>query len=92
MAAPIHCTVCDDEDRRSRILDVALGQYTKTLALCQSSYSTGTVFCASTARCYERLTRYKVPKNYYEVDELPRSMLGKTLRRKVRESLEAKYS
>ena len=42
--------------------------------------------------CYERLTRYKVPKNYYEVDELPRSMLGKTLRRKVRESLEAKYS
>ncbi len=42
--------------------------------------------------CYERLTRYKVPKNYYEVDELPRSMLGKTLRRKVRENLEAKYS
>ena len=41
--------------------------------------------------CYERLTRYKVPKNYYEVDELPRSMLGKTLRRKVRESLESKY-
>lgn len=41
--------------------------------------------------CYERLTRYKVPKNYYEVDELPRSMLGKTLRRKVRASLEAKY-
>lgn len=42
--------------------------------------------------CYERLTRYKVPKNYYEVEELPRSMLGKTLRRKVRENLEAKYS
>lgn len=41
--------------------------------------------------CYERLTRYKVPKNYYEVDELPRSMLGKTLRRKVRENLEAQY-
>lgn len=43
------------------------------------------------AYCYERLTRYKVPKNYYEVDELPRSMLGKTLRRKVREHLEEKY-
>lgn len=41
--------------------------------------------------CYARLTRYKVPKNYYEVEELPRSMLGKTLRRKVREQLEAKY-
>ncbi|MFW0180068.1 long-chain-fatty-acid--CoA ligase [Rothia sp. CCM 9417] len=37
--------------------------------------------------CYARLTRYKVPKNYYEVDELPRSMLGKALRRKVREEL-----
>ncbi|MGV3102810.1 long-chain-fatty-acid--CoA ligase [Rothia sp. 32237D007AR] len=41
--------------------------------------------------CYGRLTRYKVPKNFYEVEELPRSMLGKNLRRKVREKLEAKH-
>ena len=41
--------------------------------------------------CRARLTRYKVPRNYYEVDELPRSMLGKTLRRKVRECLEEKH-
>lgn len=39
------------------------------------------------AHCYERLTRYKVPKVYYEVADLPRSMLGKTLRRKVQEDL-----
>lgn len=42
--------------------------------------------------CYARLTRYKVPKNYYEVEELPRSMLGKTLRRQVREQLHAEQS
>lgn len=40
--------------------------------------------------CRARLTRYKVPRNYYEVEDLPRSMLGKTLRRKVRENIEAR--
>lgn len=37
--------------------------------------------------CYERVTRYKVPRKIVVVEDLPRSMLGKILRRKVREQL-----
>ena len=37
--------------------------------------------------CYARVTRYKVPRRIVAVDDLPRSMLGKILRRKVREQL-----
>ena len=37
--------------------------------------------------CYARVTRYKVPRKIVAVDDLPRSMLGKILRRKVREQL-----
>jgi len=33
------------------------------------------------------VTRYKVPRKIVAVDDLPRSMLGKILRRKVREQL-----
>jgi long-chain fatty-acid-coA ligase len=33
------------------------------------------------------VTRYKVPRRIVAVDDLPRSMLGKILRRKVREQL-----
>ena len=33
------------------------------------------------------MTRYKVPRKIVAVDDLPRSMLGKILRRKVREQL-----
>jgi fatty-acyl-CoA synthase len=39
------------------------------------------------AACKERLTAYKVPRRVYVVDELPRSMIGKVLRRAVREQL-----
>ncbi len=41
--------------------------------------------------CYERLTRYKVPRKIFEVEDLPRSMLGKTLRREVAQQLREKY-
>ncbi len=34
-----------------------------------------------------RLTAYKVPKRIVEVDDLPRSLIGKVLRRQVREQL-----
>ncbi len=37
------------------------------------------------AWCKERLTGYKVPREFFVVDELPKSMLGKVLRAKVRE-------
>lgn len=37
--------------------------------------------------CYEKVTRYKVPRRIIAVDDLPRSMLGKILRRTVREQL-----
>ena len=37
--------------------------------------------------CYSKVTRYKVPRRIVVVDDLPRSMLGKVLRRKVREQL-----
>ena len=35
----------------------------------------------------ERLAAYKVPRSFVEVDELPKSMLGKVLRRQVREAI-----
>ncbi|CAN5257684.1 long-chain-fatty-acid--CoA ligase [soil metagenome] len=37
----------------------------------------------------EHLTAYKVPRHVYAVDELPRSLIGKVLRREVREKLVA---
>jgi long-chain acyl-CoA synthetase len=39
------------------------------------------------AFCRERLTRYKVPRQVVVVDSLPKSMLGKVLRRQVRADL-----
>ncbi|HST72304.1 MAG TPA: long-chain-fatty-acid--CoA ligase [Kocuria rosea] len=38
--------------------------------------------------CYAEVTRYKVPRRIVAVEDLPRTMLGKTLRRKVREQLQ----
>ena len=38
--------------------------------------------------CYTKVTRYKVPKRIVELEEFPRSMLGKTLRREVRKILQ----
>ncbi|WP_309224268.1 long-chain-fatty-acid--CoA ligase [Propioniciclava sp. MC1683] len=35
----------------------------------------------------ERLAAYKVPRSFVEVEELPKSMLGKVLRKQVRESI-----
>ncbi|MDN5618558.1 MAG: long-chain-fatty-acid--CoA ligase [Kocuria sp.] len=35
--------------------------------------------------CYTKVTRYKVPRRIVEVEDFPRSMLGKTLRREVRQ-------
>ncbi|KPN18822.1 MULTISPECIES: long-chain-fatty-acid--CoA ligase [Arthrobacter] len=40
------------------------------------------------AFCRERLTPYKVPRRIVAIDELPKSMLGKVLRKQVRESLQ----
>lgn len=40
--------------------------------------------------CYQTVTRYKVPRQIHVLDELPRSMMGKPLRRLVKEMLEAK--
>ncbi|GLI28269.1 long-chain-fatty-acid--CoA ligase [Agromyces rhizosphaerae] len=37
----------------------------------------------------DRLTPYKVPRRVVEVDDLPRSLIGKVIRRQVREQLEA---
>ncbi|HET9631509.1 MAG TPA: long-chain-fatty-acid--CoA ligase [Terrabacter sp.] len=39
------------------------------------------------ARCRSQLAAYKVPRRVVVVDELPRSLLGKVLRRQVRDSL-----
>ncbi|WP_066303462.1 long-chain-fatty-acid--CoA ligase [Arthrobacter luteolus] len=39
------------------------------------------------AYCRERLTPYKVPRRIVAIEELPKSMLGKVLRRQVHESL-----
>lgn len=40
--------------------------------------------------CYTKVTRYKVPRRIVELEEFPRSMLGKTLRREVKKQVEAK--
>ena len=49
----------------------------------------GTVFDAGSLRdyCRTRLTAYKVPKRVVQLDELPTSLIGKVLRRKVRDQL-----
>lgn len=39
--------------------------------------------------CRQHLAEYKIPAEFRAVDDLPKSMLGKTLRRTVRESLTA---
>ena len=39
------------------------------------------------ARCRSNLAAYKVPRRVVVVDELPRSQIGKVLRRQVRDSL-----
>lgn len=39
------------------------------------------------AGCKEHLAAYKVPRHFHVVDELPRSIIGKALRREVREQL-----
>ena len=46
-------------------------------------------FDAEAVRAFARgiLTPYKVPKRIVVVDELPRSLIGKVLRRQVREKL-----
>ena len=49
----------------------------------------GAVFDASALRdfCRQHLTAYKIPKKVVQVDELPRSQVGKVLRRTVRDQL-----
>ena len=37
--------------------------------------------------CYDKVTRYKVPRRIIAMDDLPRTMLGKTLRRAVKEEI-----
>ncbi|GAA4266900.1 long-chain-fatty-acid--CoA ligase [Frondihabitans peucedani] len=39
------------------------------------------------AHCRAHLAAYKVPRRFVVVDELPKNLIGKTLRRKIRESL-----
>ena len=39
------------------------------------------------AFCRDRLAGYKVPRAFYQLEDLPRSMLGKVLRKQVKESL-----
>ena len=53
---------------------------------------TGAVLDADALRdfCRTRLTPYKVPRRIVVVDELPRSLIGKVLRRQVREALLAR--
>jgi long-chain acyl-CoA synthetase len=38
-----------------------------------------------TAFCRDRLAKFKVPHEYEFVDELPKTLVGKVLRRKLRE-------
>ncbi|MFZ4895058.1 long-chain-fatty-acid--CoA ligase [Plantibacter sp. Mn2098] len=51
----------------------------------------GAAFDAGALRdfCRTRLTAYKVPKKVVQVDDLPKSLIGKVLRRQVRDELVA---
>ncbi|MDQ7991659.1 MAG: hypothetical protein REI45_03160, partial [Propionicimonas sp.] len=40
------------------------------------------------AFCKERLAGYKVPRVFYLMDDFPRSMLGKVLRKQVKDKLD----
>ena len=40
------------------------------------------------AFCKERLAGYKVPREFYQLDDFPKSIIGKVLRRQVKERLE----
>lgn len=42
------------------------------------------------SHCHESLTNYKVPKEVYFIDELPKSNVGKILRRKIKEAHQEK--
>ena len=42
------------------------------------------------AFCLESMARYKRPKEYLQVDSLPRNGAGKVLKRELREQLQAK--
>ena len=44
---------------------------------------------AITAFARETLTAYKVPRRFVVVESLPKSIIGKVLRRKLREQIEA---
>ena len=37
--------------------------------------------------CYDNLTRYKVPRAFFHLEELPRDQMGKVRRRDVRDVL-----
>ncbi|MET0860678.1 MAG: long-chain-fatty-acid--CoA ligase [Microbacterium sp.] len=54
----------------------------------------GATFNAEALRdfCRTHLTAYKVPRRIVEVDDLPRSLIGKVLRRQVRDQLIAERS
>ena len=49
----------------------------------------GAVFDGTALRdfCRQHLTAYKIPKKVVQVDDLPRSQVGKVLRRTVRDQL-----
>jgi len=50
----------------------------------------GETFDAASLRtfCKERLAGYKVPRTFYLLDDFPRSMLGKVLRKQVKDKLD----
>lgn len=47
---------------------------------------------ASRSACKERLAAYKVPHRGFVLESLPRSIIGKVLRRQVRDQLLARTS
>lgn len=44
------------------------------------------------AYCRQRITRYKVPRKLVQVEDLPRTMLGKTLRREAKKLVQEKLA
>jgi long-chain acyl-CoA synthetase len=75
----VECAVIGVEDRRS-------GEVPKLFVVTHEPITTEKIL----AHCRERLTSYKLPKTIEFIDELPKTPVGKILRRELKELVMAR--
>ncbi|HZW85190.1 MAG TPA: AMP-binding protein, partial [Nitrososphaerales archaeon] len=67
------------------IPDPYMGETVKAFVVLKDPSTSATAQEAITAFCRDRLAKYKVPWKYEFVNDLPKSLVGKVLRRRLRE-------